>query len=375
MKKIADALFSKQCAYISFILAGFAYIFVKNATFAYGWIAELYPLGDAFIPTLKGIILACVAISFGFIIAKVLHSQKEKQSKLFTLFNAVFLIFFIISIIAFIYSFVLVFRLDTGLSALNFVNGLQSMTQDIAFVGIMAALVLPLMFSKNAKEILRSLICALVIAGIVLSLTAVGKINVSAPAQNFPSINLQSENVMKNATIINETLKDDEKADAANLLDDSGSFWTPQQPGNEFNNSVVEIQLDGTQTFNTAVIEEIGNEVQYFRLQVFLDDKWVTVYQSEKIQSLRICSFDSVTTDKVRLSIDKFRDNDKPAQIKSLSLYNETAKDAENFEVTAYQRLDGDVPTEILKKGEDYVNNYARFYDVYTTVIVFAAVH
>ena len=46
-----------------------------------------------------------------------------------------------------------------------------------------------------------------------------------------------------------------------------------------------------------------------------------------------------------------------------------------DFEVTTYQRLDGDVPTEILAKGEDYVNNYARFYDVYSSVIVFAAVH
>ena len=50
-------------------------------------------------------------------------------------------------------------------------------------------------------------------------------------------------------------------------------------------------------------------------------------------------------------------------------------RSAGDFEVTAYQRLDGDVPTEILAKGEEYVNNYARFYDVYSTVIVFAAVH
>ena len=62
-------------------------------------------------------------------------------------------------------------------------------------------------------------------------------------------------------------------------------------------------------------------------------------------------------------------------QIKSLRLYNEPVRAAEDFEVTVYQRLDGDVPTEILARGEDYVRNYARFYDVYSTVIVFAAVH
>lgn len=90
---------------------------------------------------------------------------------------------------------------------------------------------------------------------------------------------------------------------------------------------------------------------------------------------MRICSFDTVSTDKIRLSIDKFRNADTPVKIKSLKLYNEPKRDMNDFEVTAYQRLDGDVPTEILAKGEDYVNNYARFYDVYSSVIVFAAVH
>lgn len=86
-------------------------------------------------------------------------------------------------------------------------------------------------------------------------------------------------------------------------------------------------------------------------------------------------SFDAVTTDRVRLSIDKFRDDAVPANIKSLKLYNKPKRNAEGFEVSAYQRLDGDVPTEILAKGDEYVRNYAKFYDVYSTVIVFAAVH
>lgn len=110
-------------------------------------------------------------------------------------------------------------------------------------------------------------------------------------------------------------------------------------------------------------------------MQAFVNDEWVTVYQSEKIQSLRICSFDVVTTDRIRLSIDKFRSDDEPVKIKSIKLYNEPKRNMDNFEVTAYQRIDSDVPTEILAKGEDYVNTYARFYDVYSTVIVFGSIH
>lgn len=90
---------------------------------------------------------------------------------------------------------------------------------------------------------------------------------------------------------------------------------------------------------------------------------------------MRVRGFDAVTTDRIRLSIDKFRDDAVPANIKLLKLYNEPKRNAEGFEVSAYQRLDGDVPTEILAKGDEYVRNYAKFYDVYSTVIVFAAVH
>ena len=81
--------------------------------------------------------------------------------------------------------------------------------------------------------------------------------------------------------------------------------------------------------------------------------------------NMRLCGFDAVTTDRIRLSINKFRDDAVPANIKSLKLYNEPKRNAEGFEVSAYQRLDGDVPTEILAKGDEYVRNHAKFYDVY----------
>ena len=151
-----------------------------------------------------------------------------------------------------------------------------------------------------------------------------------------------------------------------------------RQPAEGFedgNNSYAEIKLASAAAFNTAMIEEVGNEVQYFRIQAYVNDEWVTVYKSEKIQAMRLCSFDAVTTDRVRLCVDKFRDNDKPAKIRSFKLYNEPVRESKDFEVTAYQRLDGDVPTEILAKGEEYVKNYAKFYDVYTSIIVFGAIN
>jgi hypothetical protein len=229
----------------------------------------------------------------------------------------------------------------------------------------------------------RNLLSVLVAGGTLLSALPGCKDRTppSEPPKPLPQVRLASPNLTQGARIVYESLKADEEPDAVNLLEDNDLCWTPQFPNRKpaqghrnVNNSVAEIQLEREYTFNTALIEEDGNEVQYFRLQAKVNGEWQTVYQSEKIQTLRLLTFDPVTADSVRLSIDKFRTNETPAKIKSLKLYNEPARRAENFDVAVYQRLDGDVPSAILAKGEDYARMYARFYDVYSTVIVFVAV-
>lgn len=248
--------------------------------------------------------------------------------------------------------------------------------------GFLCALPVALLFCDSPKKIWKIAVVELVIAALMVTPLFVNKtVSNSESKIKIPVANMQSENVMLGAKVTYESLKKGKKADAENILQENG-YWTPQDPDRmpedktkDINNSYVEIKLAKTSTFNTALIEEIGNEVEYFRLQAKINEEWKTIYQSEKIQSSRLCSFDAVTTDTVRLSVDKFKDSETPAKIKSLRLYNEPKRDVGSFEITAYQRLDGDVPTKILAKGEDYVRNYARFYDVYSTIIVFGAVH
>lgn len=238
-------------------------------------------------------------------------------------------------------------------------------------------------FCDSRKKTVQALISGVVVCAIILSVSYLPNIaETDSGNETLPQIALQSENAAEGATIVFESLKKGEKADAENLLTDDNQCWTAQAPNHapadgceDANNSYVELQLSQPSEINTAIIEESGNQAQYFRLQALIHDEWITIYQSEKIQTMRLCSFDAVTTDRIRLSIDKFRDDNKPVKIKSLKLYNEPIQDKNDFEVTAYQRLDGDISTEILAKGDEYVRNYARFYDVYSTVIVFAAVH
>ena len=383
IKKVSNALHSKGCSYLFFILSVFAFVFLDSAKWAYGWIAALYPLGDKFVPTMLGIVSVCIAFTFIHLFVTAVAGDKLKNKKGILALNIIHTIFAVLTIVLFLYTLVLVFGLDSGFSLAGFAKGVQAILPELIYICLALGIGLVLVFCNSGKKAWQALVCSVVVCALVVSASYFGANSggVADKASVMP-ITLQSENIMNGAKIVFESLKNGEKADAENLLSDDDTCWTAQCPNRmpaegfaDANNSYVEIELAQASEINTVVIEEVGNQAQYFRLQAFVDDEWITCYQSEKIQSMRLCSFDTVVTNRIRLSIDKFRSDDTPVKIKSIKLYNEPARSADHFEVTAYQRLDGDVPTEILAKGDAYVKNYARFYDVYSTVIVFAAVH
>lgn len=383
IKRISNALHSRAGSYIFFLLSVFAFVNLKSATWAYEWIAALYPLGTKFVPTLLVIIAVTALADLIYLFVSALTGEKKSQIKGIKVFNIIHTVFAVISIVTFIYTAVLVFGIDAGFVASRILNGFEAIIPNLVFPALAGGMGLMLVFCGNGKKAVQALVSGAVISAVIIGCIGMPSIQIgSADSENLPKITMKSSNSAEGAKIVFESLKRDEKADAVNMLSDNSKCWTAQAPARmpadgcaDANNSYAEIQLKEKTEINTAIIEEVGNEAQFFRLQALVNDEWITVYQSEKIQSMRICSFDAVTTDRVRLSIDKFRSEDTPVKIKSLKLYNEPKRDMKDFEVTAYQRLDGDVPTEILAKGEDYVNTYARFYDVYSTVIVFAAVH
>ncbi|MDR0531226.1 MAG: glycoside hydrolase family 18 protein [Oscillospiraceae bacterium] len=191
----------------------------------------------------------------------------------------------------------------------------------------------------------------------------------------------RSENALEGATVADENWPQGGKPTANALLQNNSDCWQAQDPNRhpadgqeDICYAYAELKLKNPATFNTAVIEEVGEEALYFRLQVFADETWKTIYQCEKLSSLRVCSFDAATTDRVRLVIDKFRSSETPAQIRSLRLYNEPKRPAGDLHVTVYQRLDQDVPTQTLARGEEFAKIQARYYDVYNTVLIFGAI-
>ncbi len=377
LKNIARRINSRTGAFIFFALASAAFAFFYSSDWAYSWIAELYPMGSGFITLILCLTGVCAGVS---LIMLILNAFKA-GGKAVKAFGVLHIICAVISMITFIYTFVLLFGLDKGFSSEGFSTGFSSLLPNIGYLGTALATALVIAVAQAPKKAAKAVVACVVIAAVTLSPAAFSGIG-GATADALPQITLESEDLTEGASITYESLKKGEKADAANMLTDGDNCWTaqdldglPEDGYPDITGSYAEIQLDGEKTFNTAIIEEVGNEAQYFRLKALVDGEWVLLYQSEKIQQQRLCSFDAVTTDCIRLYIDKFRSTDTPVKIKSIQLYNEPKRDAGDFEVTAYQRLDSDVPTEILARGDEYVAEYARFYDVYSTVIIFGAVH
>ena len=119
LKRIGNALSSRGGAYIFLLLALFAAAFLQSATWTYSWIAELYPLGANFVPALLGVILACAAVSLLLLLVHA-FSRKNEEGKGLRVFRGIYLIFAVLSVVAFVYTAVRGFGLDSGISAANF---------------------------------------------------------------------------------------------------------------------------------------------------------------------------------------------------------------------------------------------------------------
>lgn len=133
IKKISDAFHSRAGAYIFFLLSVFAFINLKGATWAYGWIAELYPLGDKFVPTLLGVIAVTAAVHFIYLFFSAFKGEKKKDVKGITALNILHTVFAVIAIITFLYTAVLVFGIDAGFIASRILNGFKAIVPNLIF--------------------------------------------------------------------------------------------------------------------------------------------------------------------------------------------------------------------------------------------------
>ena len=103
-----------------------------------------------------------------------------------------------------------------------------------------------------------------------------------------------------------ETMSDQYRA--ANILDgNKETYWCPKE-GTEQASLVIE--LNDTKVFNRAVIQEhisSGQRIESFIMEYWHNDSWNELYQGTVVGYKRICCFETVETNKVRIRITSSR--------------------------------------------------------------------
>lgn len=103
------------------------------------------------------------------------------------------------------------------------------------------------------------------------------------------------------------------------------------------NNNEIVIDLGSEKPFNSIILKEKGLNVQNFLISVSNDgDNYRKIYESDKIEWHRLCTFDRVSARYVKLSVLK---SDLAPQIREIEIYNEPKKSNENFRVATYSTL------------------------------------
>ncbi|MCL2194555.1 MAG: metallophosphoesterase [Oscillospiraceae bacterium] len=113
-KRIASAFHTRVGSFVFFALAVTAFFLLRSASWAYGWIAELY--FAAFIPMMFAILGTCVALLFAFMLLPARIKEKKPVSIIHT-------VACVLAGVCFVYCVVLAFSLDSGPSLDGFRSG------------------------------------------------------------------------------------------------------------------------------------------------------------------------------------------------------------------------------------------------------------
>ena len=174
-KKVGSAINSRAFAYTSFVLSVCAAVFLSSATWTYGWIADLYPLWDKFVPTLLGIICACAAVNLIYLLICAFAGDKKDSLKGIKAIKVIHTIFALLGIVTFIYTFVLVFGLDSGISADAFSKGLNAISDKLLYLSLAAGFGLAPVFCSS-KKALAALVYGVLICAVIISMTMITNI-------------------------------------------------------------------------------------------------------------------------------------------------------------------------------------------------------
>ena len=142
--KSKHAFHTRAGSYTFYLLAVFAAALFYSSQWAWEWIPGLYPLGDAFIPTLFCVIGVCALINLIFLAGADKFSQNGALRGIHTASC-------VLSGILCGYCLFLMLRLDNP-SLDNMLDGLDELVPNLVYLIIAAALPLPFMAFSALKK-------------------------------------------------------------------------------------------------------------------------------------------------------------------------------------------------------------------------------
>lgn len=125
-----------------------------------------------------------------------------------------------------------------------------------------------------------------------------------------------------------------------------------------------DIQWETSRTFNTLVLREGGENVAEFELYARGDTQDRLIYRQDKIEGLRYCCFERVTTNRLRIKITKLKNSDASFRLTSAKVYD-VQNGQNDFRATSYVVFD-----RILEYGKIDIQSFLPV----TDVILFGAV-
>ncbi|MHA0856787.1 alpha-L-fucosidase [Paenibacillus sp. CMAA1364] len=116
---------------------------------------------------------------------------------------------------------------------------------------------------------------------------------------------ISSVDIGKNAVV--QASQSREGCDPEHILDgDKNTYWAPEE-GTEF--AVIEVDLSEESTFDHIMMQEYryGQRIERYTLDYKKDGEWIPLIQGTVIGYKKICHFDRVTSQYIRLTIEESR--------------------------------------------------------------------
>lgn len=176
------------------------------------------------------------------------------------------------------------------------------------------------------KKFRISLLCVLIAVAMSVSLLALKGKGESSPVLQGDTAYLTAENLALN------------KGGAGMEKLTDGDFSTSYK-SYRVSKTDIAIDLKTVQPVNSVVLKEEGLNIKSFTILISEDgETYETVYQGDKIEYHRLCTFDTVNARYVRILINEA---DRFFQLKEIEIYNQPKVNSNNFRTTGYV-LDSD---------------------------------